>query len=598
MQGIYDRILKIDLTNRSFEIAESSIPSSVYEAYLGGKGLGTYLLYTYNPPGVDPLSADNHIVFATGPVSGSRIWGSCRYGVFTKSPQTMLYSESYSGGKAPEAMDSAGYDAIIVFGKSATPIVLSVHPEGVNFHDAGDIWGKDTYDTEDILLERFRLTNDTYGKPGAVVIGPASENLVKFGVIENDYWRSAGRTGVGTVLGAKRLKGIVFQGDCRRSLADPDAANTFSRELAMESKENPGVKAYKSMGTPMMVKLLNNAKAFPTRYWSSGTCEHWEKINADALHAQCEVKPRACLKCFMACGRMSRVLQGRHSGLRMEGPEYETIYAFGGLCMVDSIEEIIYLNDICDRLGMDTITAGNLCAFAMEAGKRGRIDPVIEYGDVDAIADLLKKIAHRQGIGDILAEGIRHAAKMWDLEDIAVHAKGLEPAGYDPRVLKGMGLAYATSDRGACHLRATFYKPELTGIISPEKIQGKAEVFVDFEDRLTLFDALVFCRFYRDMYPWEQLQEIVHMVTGLDVDKTGLQQMAAGISTLVRRFNIREGMQPEDDSLSAGLFRKLKGADTQLTRDELAYMLKDYYRLRGWDETGVPPGDAGQDGMV
>jgi aldehyde:ferredoxin oxidoreductase len=588
MQGIYNRILKVDLTNQSFEIEDNGIPSSVYEMFLGGKGLGSYLLYKYNPPGVDPLSPDNHIVFATGPVAGSRLWGCCRYGVFTKSPQTMLYSESYSGGKAPEALDSAGYDAIIISGKNAAPTVLSISPEGVLFHDAGDIWGKDTYDTEDILLERFRQTHETYGRPGAVVIGPASENLVKFGVIENDYWRSAGRTGVGTVLGAKRLKGIVFQGDCQRPLADPEGVRAFSREILKESKENPGVKAYKSMGTPMMVKLLNNAKAFPTRYWSAGTCDHWEKINADALHNQCEVKPSACLKCFMACGRMSRVLQGRHSGLRLEGPEYETIYAFGGLCMVDSIEEIIYLNDICDRLGMDTITAGNLCAFAMEAWKRGRIDHAIDYGDVDAIADLLKKIAYRQGIGDLLAEGIRHAAQVWGLEEIAVHAKGLEPAGYDPRVLKGMGLAYATSDRGACHLRATFYKPELSGMISPGQTQGKAKMFVDFEDRLTLFDALVFCRFYRDMYVWEQLEEIVHMVTGLDVDKARLQKMAAGISTLVRRFNIREGMRPQDDSLSAGLFQKLKGAENQLTREELATMLKDYYRLRGWDEEGVP----------
>jgi aldehyde:ferredoxin oxidoreductase len=592
MQGIYNRILKVDLTDHSFEIAENGIPSSVYETFLGGKGLGTYLLYKHNPPGVDPLSPDNRIIFATGPVTGSRIWGSCRYGVFTKSPQTMLYSESYSGGKAPEAIDSAGYDAVIISGKSKAPTVLSIHPEGVTFHDAGDIWGKETYETEDILLERFGITNDTYGKPGAVVIGPASENLVKFGVIENDYWRSAGRTGVGTVLGAKHLKGIVFQGDCKRPLADPDGVTAFFKEFSKENKENPGVNAYKSMGTPMMVKLLNNAKAFPTRYWSEGVCEHWENINSDALHNQCEVKPRACLKCFMACGRMTTVKSGRHAGLKIEGPEYETIYAFGGLCMVDSIEEIAYLNDICDRLGMDTITAGNLCAFAMEAGERGKIDPVIPYGDVDGIVDLLKKIAHREGIGDILANGIRYAAKAWDLEDIAVHAKGLEPAGYDPRVLKGMGLAYATSDRGACHLRATFYKPELSGVISPHETQGKAQVFVDYEDRLTLFDAMVFCRFYRDMYMWEKLEEVIGMLTGLKVDKSRLQEMAASIATLVRRFNIREGMLPEDDSLSAGLFQKLKGAENQLTHDELDFMLKDYYQLRGWDETGVPPGDA------
>lgn len=588
MQGIYNRILKVNLSDKTFEINVNSILATVYEKYLGGKGLGSYLLYKYNPPGIGPLEPDNHIIFATGPLTGSSIWGGCRYGVFTKSPQTLLYSESYSGGKAPEAMDAAGYDAIVISGRSKRPIVLSIHPKGVTFHDAGEIWGKETYETEDIILERFKLTEEGYGKPGAVVIGPASENLVKFGVIENDYWRSAGRTGVGTVLGSKRLKGIVFQGDCKRPLADPDRVREFSKQLAKQSKENPGVKAYKSMGTPMMVKLLNNAKAFPTRYWSQGTCDHWEKINSDALHSQCEVKPKACLKCFMACGRLSRVKEGRHAGMRIEGPEYETIYAFGGLCMVDSIEEIIYLNDICDRLGMDTISAGNLCAFAIEASQRGRIDASLEYGDVDAIAELLRKIAYREDIGYVLAGGIRQAAKMWDLEEIAVHSKGLEPAGYDPRVLKGMGLAYATSDRGACHLRATFYKPELAGIIPPEQIEGKAELFVDYEDRLTLFDALVFCRFYRDMYMWEQLEDIVNMVTGLEVDKRRLQKIAGAISTLVRNFNIREGMQSKDDALSAGLFRKLKGAENQLTHAELDQMLQDYYRLRGWSERGVP----------
>jgi aldehyde:ferredoxin oxidoreductase len=256
--------------------------------------------------------------------------------------------------------------------------------------------------------------------------------------------------------------------------------------------------------------------------------------------------------------------------------------------MIDSIEEIIYLNDICDRLGMDTITAGNLCAFTIEAFKRGKVDYQIDYGDVDAIAKLLKMIAHREGVGDILAQGIRHAAKKWDLEDIAVHVKGLEPAGYDPRVLKGMSLAYATSDRGACHLRATFYKPELAGMIPPNQIENKAALFVDFEDRLTIFDTLVLCRFYRDLYPWDRLGEIVYALTGLDSDQNALQEKAAAISTLVRRFNLREGLKPEDDWLSKGLFRKLEKTGHEIKPEELEYMLKDYYLLRGWNEMGIP----------
>jgi aldehyde:ferredoxin oxidoreductase len=356
-----------------------------------------------------------------------------------------------------------------------------------------------------------------------------------------------------------------------------------------ESKDNPGVQAYKSMGTSQLVKVTNSANAFPTRYWAEGQYDKWENISADGLHTKCDVKPRACAKCLMACGRMTTIKEGRHKGLKLEGPEYETIYAFGGLCMIDSIEEIAYLNDICDRLGMDTITAGNLCAFTIEAYLRGKVDFAVGYGDVDNIAELLNMIARREGIGDVLARGIKHAARQWDLEDIAVHVKGMEPAGYDPRVLKGMGLAYATSDRGACHLRATFYKPELTGMIPKEQIEGKAELFLEFEDRLTIFDTLVLCRFYRDLYLWENLEKIIHALTGVDAGKAALRKRAADIATLVRRFNLREGMSKEDEWLSKGFFRKNEKTGDAITPEELGQMLKEYYLLHGWDENGVPP---------
>ena len=586
MNGFYGRYLKIDLTDETYDFVP--LKDEILLTYLGGKGLASYLLYSINPPGVDPLSPENCLIFATGPITNSRIWGSSRYGVFTKSPQTGFYSESYAGGKVPEAIDSSGFDAIVVTGKSKRPTVVLVQPDGAEFFDASDIWGMDTYQTEDTVNRRYGNTGLGSEKSGAVVIGPAGENHVRFAVIENDYWRSAGRTGVGTVMGSKHLKAVVFKGDKRRLLFDAEQVKSFSRKIADESKENPVVKAYKSMGTPMMVKTINQAKAFPTKYWSKGFFDQWEKISAEALHRQCRVQPRACAKCFIACGRMTTVLNGRYTGLRIEGPEYETIFAFGGLCMIDSIAEIAYLNDICDRLGMDTISAGNLCGLTIEAARRKKIDVKIDYGDVDAIADLLKKIANRQGIGDVLARGIRYAASVWGMEDTAVHVKGLEPPGYDPRVLKGSGLAFAVSDRGACHLRATFHNPELKGMIDSEITKGKAELLIDFEDRLTLMDAFILCRFYRDIYPWDRLSRIIEMTTGLKADKAVLQKMASEISTLTRCFNIREGLKSEDDNLPKRFYKEILQTGHVVNEADLAAMLKDYYTLREWNENGVP----------
>jgi aldehyde:ferredoxin oxidoreductase len=338
----------------------------------------------------------------------------------------------------------------------------------------------------------------------------------------------------------------------------------------------------------MMVALMNTAGAFPSKYWRQGSCDHWEKISGETYHQEHEVKPHACAKCFMACGRMAKIAKGRHKDLKIEGPEYETIYAFGGLCMVEDMAEIAYLNDLCDRLGVDTITAGNLCALAMEAKAQGRLDYDIEYGDVDKIADLIEKIVRREGIGDILADGIVPASKHWGLEDLAIHVKGMEPAGYDPRVLKGMGLTFATSPRGACHLRTTFYKPELSGMIPPDQVEGKAEMLVDYEDRLNIFDTLILCRFYRDLYPWEELEKTIHLATGVPSSTADLRRIAAGIATMTRQFNINEGLTPEDDRLPRRIYQEALPTGETLSAEEAEHMLKDYYALRGWDSQGQP----------
>jgi len=586
MEGFYGRILEIDVTRQRFRI--TPIGDDILGHYLGGKGLGSYLLMQFNPEKISPFSPQNRLIFATGPITGSPIWGSSRYGVFTKSPQTGFYSESYAGGKVPEAVDAAGFDAVMIFGKSDEPIILGVCPDGVTFYPAQDIWGMDTFAAEDAVHERFGRTLKKGEKAGAVVIGPAGENRVTFAVIENDYWRSAGRTGVGAVMGSKRIKAILFRGSERRKLHDSEGVLQFSKELANAAKEHPVVIAFKSWGTANMVERTIRANAFPTRYWSRGSLARWENINAQALHRECRVTPRACARCFIACGRMSEILAGRHTGLKIEGPEYETIFAFGGLCMIDDIKEIAYLNDLCDRLGMDTISAGNLCAFAIEASRRKRIDLSIDYGDVDGIATLLHQIAGREGVGNDLADGTVKAAKKWGLEEIAIHVKGLEPPGYDPRVLKGSALAFAVSDRGACHLRAMFHNPELSGLFNPDEIEGKAAHLIEDEDRLTLMDTLILCRFYRILYPWEKMADFLGLVCGIRTDLEGLRKQANDITTLIRRFNLREGLKSDDDQLSKGFFRKDLNGIRPLDEAQVRKMVQDYYRLRGWNTSGVP----------
>jgi len=586
MHGYFNRILVINSTESTFLIEE--ISDEILRDCIGGKGLATRLLLDRNPAGVDPLAPENNLIIATGPFCGGRMWGGSRYGVYTKSPLTGYYSESYSGGKVPEAIDSTGFDAIIVTGKAAKPTVLSIHPDGVDFHDAGDLWGMETFTAEEEAVKRFSIVKDGFRKPGAIVIGPAGEKLVKFAIIANDKWRCAGRTGVGTVLGSKLVKGIVFQGDRKRQYGNPEGVAEYAKAFSKTNIDHPGVKAYKKMGTTMMVNLMNNSKAFPAKYWSQGSCDHAEAISGETYHNEHEIRPHACAKCFMACGRLARITKGRHKDLILEGPEYETIYSFGGLCMIKEMEEVAYLNDLCDRLGMDTITAGNLCGLIMEAREQGRVDYDIEYGNADQTIALIEKIGAREGLGDLLADGIIPTSKELGLEDLAIHVKGLEPAGYDPRALKGMGLTFGTAPRGACHLRTTFYKPELSGMIPPEQVKDKAAMVVDYEDRLNIFDTLTLCRFYRDLYSWEELEKTIGLVTGIETSIEELRAKAANIATMTREFNIREGFTAKDDRLPKRLHKEVLPEGGALTADEMEYLLQDYYQLRGWDTNGIP----------
>jgi aldehyde:ferredoxin oxidoreductase len=575
VKGFYNQYLWIDATRKDHRI--EAIEDDILRKYLGGKGLSSWLLLKHQPQGAAPLSPENPVIIATGPATDSALYGSSRFGIYTKSPLTGIYLGSYSGGKVPEKIGRTGFDAIVISGKCDTLTILEISPDGAVFHDGAYLQGVDCYAAEKALY-------DKYGhKSGVLVIGPAGESLIPFAGVNNDLWRCAGRAGAGAVLGSKNIKAVVFTGNRKREYADPEGLVQFARSMLKSKKDHPTAIAYKTKGTPMMVDLLNAAGAFPTRYWRQGRFDKADRINAAAMSSLMDVRPRACAHCFMACGKLSKVKDGKHRGLEIEGPEYETIYAFGGLCMIDDITEIAYLNDLCDKFGMDTISSGNLVALAMEASETGKIAEHISYGDAEAAGNLIRDMVCRKGIGAVLAGGIRAAAKAFGMEDHAIHVKGLEPAGYDPRHLKGMGLAYATSDRGACHLRTTFYKPELSGMIPPAAIEGKAAMLIDFEDRATIFDTLIFCRFFRDFYLWDELREVVKVTVGLNLSKEELQAIAAEVTNLVRSYNLREGMTEADDTLPQRFFTEpLPETGSIMKGEDFAKLKNDYYKLRGW----------------
>lgn len=583
MYGFFGKLLRVNLTDKTFQ--EDEIPEDALKQYLGGKALGAYLLLKYLPPKTDPLSPESKFIFATGPASNTRVAAAGRHGVFAKSPQTGFFGESYAGGHTAPMMRRTGYDAIMLEGASPDPLYLHISDQGVEFNDASELWGMDTYDSEERMLDEIGVKGAQ-----AVVIGPAGENLVKYSCIKNNKWRSAGRTGLGAVLGSKKIKGVVFSGSRKAVMADEDMLNNYAKKMLKDSIDTVRTRNMNERGTPYMVKVTNEASAFPTRYWSAGSFDKWEDISSDSMLANMEVKPKGCSRCFIACGKLSKVKRGRHKGLELEGPEYETLYAIGGLCCVSPIEEVVYLNDVCDRLGLDTISGGNVAAFSIEAGKKGKLKDMPDYGDVDGIAELFHNIAHRKGIGDFLAEGIKHISEQLDMEDIAVHAKGLEPAGYDPRALPGMSLGYAVSSRGGCHLRSSFYMGELRGEIPKDMVEGKAKLFLDYESRNALEDCLVLCRFYQQFIGWEGMQQILKAATGMDLTLEELSAYGRRATTLARKFNIREGLTKEDDKISPRLFTDPIGPENNLVVDagNLEIMLKEYYELHGWDENGIP----------
>ena len=572
MKGFFNRLLRIDLSERKFSYEK--IPDEVLVKTLGGKGLGTYFLINENPQGVEPFSPANIFIIAIGPLTGTKMWGQSRFAVYSKSPATGGYCESYCGGTLAPKIKGCGIDAIIIKGKCDYLSFLVISDSGCSFCDASEIKGKDTVESEEYILKH------SPEGAGSIVIGPAGENEIAFACIKSDRWRSLGRGGMGALLGSKNLKGISFYGTKKCRVANEELLKNVIKSVAIKGKKSPVTKKYQKFGTPMQVAVTNAHNCFPTRYWKSGHFSEWKNLSADYMQENFEVHSRGCPPCFLKCTNLSRIKHGRHKGLELEGPEYETIFAIGGLNAIDSLEEVAWLNDICDRLGIDTMSAGNISSFAIEASKSGRLDYEIDYNQPDRVAELYNLIAKNEGVGAIFAKGIKYAAKQLGMEDAAVHVKGLEPAGFDPRVLKGMGLSYATASRGACHLRGTFYKAELSGEIDKNQISGKAKLLIDYEDRAAIFDSLILCRFFRDFILWDELSMLIEASTGMKLSKDELEIFANNITDLTRQYNRREGLDSSTDTLPKRFLTEATEEGAALTGEELKIMIKEYNQLR------------------
>jgi len=578
------KVLWVDLGDRSHRAIP--LEEKVIRDYIGGKGLGAYLLMKHVEKDLDPLSPASMLVFTVGPLTGTKAPTSNRYGVFFKSPLTGIWGESYSGGFLAPHIRRAGYQAIMITGISDKPIYLSIIDDQVEFHDASGIWGLDAFEAED------RVRDDLGdSKVRVMTIGQAGENLVRFACINNDYYRQLGRAGAGALMGSKRLKAIAIRGTQQVEIADPERFERLAEEVRHKIPKGAPIS---TLGTPRMVDLQNALGAFPTHYWQRGFFAAHERINAPTMKQLIVDRNKACWNCPVACGKMSSVKEGEYQGTTVEGPEYETIFAFGGLCEIGDIAAIAKINEVCDRIGVDTITAGNVIGFAMRAYELGRMkaDFPIEFGDDKAVLKLLDMISRREGIGEVLSLGVREAASRLGLEDIAVHVKGLEPPGYDPRAYNGMALSYAIGVRGADHLRSAAYGAESAGISDRFAVLGKGAFVKDQEDKLAIIDSMIVCCFVRGAYEWDDLARLYTHATGIEMTVDDLRTAAMRIIDRARLFSTREGIGRKDDALPK-IFHELpfsEGASRNhvVVKADLDKMVEDYYKARSWNENGVP----------
>jgi len=591
--GYAGKLLYVDLSKGSFE--EHETPAQLARAFLGGRGLGAAILYKELASGVDPLGPKNVLIFMTAPAVGTPLPACPRWAVVTKSPLTGSYLCASSGGFFGPELRFAGYDGIVIKGKSKKPVYLYINDGKAELRDAKELWGKLTNETE---LEIRKQLKDN--RVRVACIGPAGEQLVKIASIQNDQ-RSIGRGGAGAVMGSKRLKAVAVRGHGKVEVADEEGLMNLTRELRTKMKETQAVKNFSIWGTPQFADPVNEAGIFPTRNFQEGVFEGEPKTNARAMREQIVKRDTACYACPIACGKYSFIAEGKYAGTMVEGPEYETLWAFGAQCGVDDLGAIAAANMWCDRYGLDTISAGNAIGFAMECYERRLLTPKrcdglkLKFGNHEVFAELLRKMAHREGVGALLCDGVRVAAKKIGKgsKDFAIHVKGMELPAYDPRGAWGMALAYSTSCRGGCHLKAWTLGAEVfEAKYDRFSTEGKAKLVVGLQNTRAAMDSTGVCIIGSRAIGTEEMARIMSTATGWSFTAERILEAGERIYTLERLLAVREGITRKDDTLPPRLLNEAlpsgPSKGVRLRKEDLDQMLNEYYKLRGWNKNGVP----------
>ncbi len=590
------RVLRIDLTLESFE--EKEIEEETRRKFLGGRGLGAKVLYEELPAGTDCFSPENIVVIATGTLTGTKSPSSGRHVMISKSPATGGITFTSAGGTWAAELRKAGYDAIVIKGKAEKPTYLWATDGGVEFKDASKYWGKYVIEVDDGI----RAETDEEAK--VLQIGIGGEKRSYMAAVMNEKYRAAGRTGLGAVLGSKNLKAIAVKSTKEVEVANPVAFRRAA-EKAMKiisendvTKEGGGLYSY---GTAVLTNIINASGIYPTRNFQTGVFKDAEEISGEKMAETILVKRTACHECPMECGRWIKIEKGKYKGIEGESLEYETSWAFGGQCGVSDLGALAKVNYICNEYGLDTISVGNTIGFAMELFEKEMISRKdvgfkLKFGDDKAVVRMTELIAKREGFGDVLADGTRKAAEKIGKgsEYYTMQVKGLELPAYDPRGAMGIGLNFATANRGGCHVSGYTIAAEIVG--QPMKVdpfdtsEKKVDLTILFQNFTAAVDSAVNCLFLTFAVGAEEYADMIAGVTGWD--GYGVEEFlktGERIFALERMFNKREGFGRKDDTLPERLLKEpMPEGPAKGKVHPLEEMLKVYYEKRGYDEEGHP----------
>ncbi len=585
LHGYHGRYLRIDLTARETESVP--LPEEVLRHFVGGSGLGTWLLNQESADQLDPLSPAAPIAFVLSPLVGSPLTTSAKFAVMGKSPLTRRINDSLSSSYFAIAAKKTGYDAIVIVGAAQTPTFIVIEPKGVRFEDASLAWGLSSRAACEVLKSqigaRYRFA----------AIGPAGERLVPFATVSHDT-RHAGRGGSGAVMGAKKLKAVAVWGDRQTSFAHPDRLITYSKKLSRQSF-GPATAKYRELGTVSNLLTFNRLGTLPTRNFQGGMFQEAAELAPEVISDSHPRTRASCAACTIGCEHIFH-RPGHGNGVRME---YENLFAFGPLCGIADVDVVLEASALCDEFGMDTISTGATIAFAMECAERGLIDaPELRFGNGRALLELLKSIGTRSGLGELLSMGTRAAAQEIGqaAEDFAPHVKGLEIPGYEPRGLQTMALGFAVGTRGADHNRSGAYQIDFSSQVDRLNVDTTAiGPAIEIEDEATVMDSLILCKFLRGVFEDKMaaMAEMLHLVTGWDVTVDELRTTAGRITTAKKWYNIRQGWTPVEDTLPQRfLSEPLPDGASQgasISRERLESLIRAYNLARGWTEDGWIP---------